>query len=70
METYQRTIFALVRGGFVLGPILAIVIIIANAFDHPLRSNEIGVAAFILMMGVIGFFATRLIQRLVFSGRP
>lgn len=70
METYQRTIFALVRGGFVLVPILAIVIIIANASDHPLRSNEIGAAAFILMIGVTGFFATRLIQRLVFSDRP
>jgi hypothetical protein len=70
METYQRTIFAIVRLGFILVPILGIVITVANAFDHPLRSGEVGAAAFIFMIGIAGFFATRLIQRVVLSNRP
>jgi hypothetical protein len=69
METYQKTIFAIVRGGFVVIPILAIAIIVANAFDHPLQGNEIGATAFIILIGFIGFFATRLIQRVVFPDR-
>ena len=70
METYQRTIFAIVRGGFMVVPVLAILITIANAFDHPLHGNEIGAAAFIIAIGIVGVFATRLIQRIVMSEQP
>jgi hypothetical protein len=70
MEMYQRTVFALVRGGFVLVPIFAIVITTANAFDHRLSGEEIGTVAFIMLIGIVGFFATRLIQRVVLSDRP
>lgn len=70
METYQRTVFAIVLGGFVLVPILAIGITIANAFDHSLRGKEIGATALIMLIGIIGFFATRLVQRVLLSNQP
>ena len=70
METYQRTIFAIVRGGFVAVPIFALLIAIATAFDRPLRGDEIGAAAFIILGCAFGYFMTRFIQRLVLNERP
>jgi hypothetical protein len=65
MRTYQRTVFAIVRGGFVLIPIFGLIILVANAFDHPLRRNEIGAAIFIIGVGIVGFFLTGVIRRIV-----
>lgn len=65
METYQRTIFAIVRGSFVVVPIFSLLILLASAFDHPLGGNEIGAAIFIIGIAVAGFLFTGLIRRII-----
>lgn len=70
MKTYVRTIFVIVQGGFLLVPFLAILIVVASVFDHPLRASEIGATVFIVGIGIAGFFLTRLIRRIVTSSQP
>jgi hypothetical protein len=65
VNTYQKSVFHLVRGIFVVVPIFAILITISNAFDHPLRSSDIGAIIFIILIGIAGFLFTGLIQRLI-----
>lgn len=53
------------RGGFVVLPIFSLLILVANAFDHPLGGKEIGAAIFIITIGAAGFLFTGLIRRIV-----
>lgn len=65
METYQRTIFAIVKGGFGVAAIAAILITVANGFGDRLHGNEIGAASFIVAIACAGILMTRLILRIV-----